>query len=139
MDLYSPNRRFRPPSPPPRHPLHRPHRRLSTWLLDEPGFQVSIGADRDLDHRKPDRPAPLRKRPVLRRCSPESLSLARPHRFQRRAERIACSRLDLDDDEVLAAPAYQVELTAPGQEPRTHDLIAERTEQFRRGSLAGAT
>jgi len=64
--------------------------------------------------------------------------LARADRLCRRPELLVGPRLDLDDNEVWAATADQVQLAPPGSEAGTNHLVAAPPEEVRRRLLAGA-
>ena len=94
--------------------------------------------DGDSDDGVVNRAAPFRERTVFGRGRHQCAALARADAFEGRAERVAGTRLDLDDDQVAAAPADEVELTTAGEEPRADDLVAARPQKCGRGTLARA-
>jgi hypothetical protein len=59
------------------------------------------------------------------------------HGFEGRAEDIAGSGFDLDDDELVAAAAHEVQLAAAGQEAGAYDFVATRFQQVGGGFFAG--
>jgi len=94
-------------------------------------IQVAGGRHRDPDDGKPDRSAPFSQRAVLGGRGRKRAALLCPDRLQRRPESFGGTRLHLDDDELVPAPADQIDLSAPGDKPGAYDLIAAGTKQAR--------
>jgi hypothetical protein len=104
-------------------------------VLDQLGRESSTGFDSQAHDGVADRAAPAGESPVLGGRGHEGASLARSDRFERAPERPG---LDLDDDQLPAAAAHQVELAAPGEKSRADDLVAARPEEVGRRLFAGA-
>jgi len=72
----------------------------------------------------------MRQRPVLGGRCHERAALARTHCLGRRPKAGVGPRLDLDDNELGAAAADQVELTPSGPEAGPHHLVAAPLEEI---------
>ena len=110
---------------------------VSKGVFDQLDLEA-LFTDGDSDDGITNWAAPFRERAILGRGRHQRATLARADAFERRAESVAGTRLDLDDHQVAAAPADEVELTSAGEEPRADDLVAARPQKGGRGAFARA-
>ena len=114
----------------------RRHVDLVKGVVDQLGFETTVGGDQEADDGKADRPPPAGEQPVLGGGLPKGASLACTDGFVRRAEGVAGPGLDLDHHQLAATPAEQVDLAPPGAEARTDELVTAPAQELGGGFLA---
>jgi len=106
-------------------------------VLEQLGVEAAFGVDGEAHDGESDRSAPAGEGAVLGRRRHQRAALAGIDGIGRRPEQRRRPRLDLDEDELSALPANQVELPAARGKAGADDVVALRPQQLGGGALAG--